>query len=81
MAAPVVAFLVGLGLVLGVIGTVLGSWWLAAGFLLPLGYLAGVIIASLTHARDLQLRSLLLLPGVLVTMHMAWGTGYLRGIR
>ena len=81
LAAPVVAFLVGLGLVLGVIGTVLGSWWLAAGFLLPLGYLAGVIIASLTHARDLQLRSLLLLPGVLVTMHMAWGTGYLRGIR
>lgn len=81
LAAPIAAILVGAGLVLGVLGVLTTLDWLALGFLLPLGYVAGVMLASLVHARDLKLGSLVLLPGVLATMHMAWGTGYLRGIR
>jgi hypothetical protein len=68
------------GLVIALLGLVTSLAWLAIAALAPLGYLAGVIVASLTHARDLPLRSLLLLPAVFATMHLAWGTGYLRGI-
>ncbi|MGC4175562.1 glycosyltransferase family 2 protein [Demequina sp.] len=80
LAAPIAALAVAGGLVLGVVGLATGLSLLALGFVAPVGYLAGVLLASATHVRDLPLRSLLLLPGVLATMHMAWGTGYLRGI-
>jgi len=80
LAAPVVTVAVGVGIVFAVLGAITSLWWLTAAALLPVGYAAGVIVASLTHTRDLPLRSLLLLPGVLATMHLAWGTGYLRGI-
>jgi len=80
LAAPVVAVAVGVGVVVATVGAITGLAVLAAAAIVPVGYLAGVLIASLTHLRDLPLRSLLLLPGVLATMHMAWGIGYLRGI-
>ena len=80
LAAPVVAVAVGVGVVVAMVGAITGLAVLAAAAIVPVGYLAGVLIASLTHLRDLPLRSLLLLPGVLATMHMAWGIGYLRGI-
>lgn len=81
LAAPIAVLAVVAGLVVGAVGLATGLTGLAVGLLLPLGYLAGVLIASLTHIRDLPLGRLLMLPGVLMTMHMAWGTGYLRGIR
>jgi succinoglycan biosynthesis protein ExoA len=80
LMAPAVVLAVGAGLLLGALGLVTGLTWLAAALVAPIAYLAGVVIASLTHSRDLPLRSLVLLPGVLATMHLAWGTGYLRGI-
>ena len=80
LAAPVVAAAVGVGLLLGVMGAITGLPLLIAAFVLPLGYLAGVLLASLTHVKDLPLGSVLLLPGVLATMHLGWGMGYLRGI-
>lgn len=80
LAAPVAAVAVMAGAVLGIVGLATGLTWLAAGFLAPVGYVAGVLVAAATHARDLPLGSLVRLPGVLATMHMAWGTGYLRGI-
>jgi glycosyltransferase involved in cell wall biosynthesis len=80
LAAPVAAVAVAVGVVVAAVGAATSLPWLALAAIVPVGYLAGVVVASLTHVRDLQLRSLLLLPGVLATMHMAWGTGYLRGI-
>lgn len=80
LAAPVVTVAVGLGLGIGVVAAVVGLPVLMAAFALPAGYLAGVVLASLTHVKDLPARSLVLLPGVLATMHLGWGTGYLRGI-
>jgi len=80
LAAPVVTVAVAAGLLLGAVGVATGLVWLAAGLIAPVGYVAGLFVASLTHTRDLPLRSLVLLPGVLATMHLAWGTGYLRGI-
>lgn len=80
-AAPLVTALVAVGALVGVLGAAIGSPWLEAAWLLPLGYVAGVIVAALTHLRDLPLGSLVRLPWVFMTMHMAWGTGYLRGIR
>jgi glycosyltransferase involved in cell wall biosynthesis len=80
LAAPVVTVAVAAGLAIALVGLATSLVWLTVAALAPLGYLAGVIVASLTHARDLPLRSLLLLPGVFAVMHLAWGTGYLRGI-
>jgi len=80
LAAPLVVLAVLAGTILGVVGLATGLTWLTVGFLAPVGYVAGVLLASLTHSRDLPLGSLIRLPGVLATMHMAWGAGYLRGI-
>jgi len=80
-AAPVATLAVGGGIVAGLVGLVTTLDWLALGFVAPLAYVAGVMLASITHLRDLPARSLALLPGVFATMHMAWGAGYLRGIR
>ncbi len=80
LAAPVVTVAVILGLLVGLLGSAVGLSALMAAFILPVGYLAGVLVASFTHVKDLPLKSLLLLPGVLATMHLGWGTGYLRGI-
>jgi len=81
LAAPAALAAVIIGLMFGVHGAVTGNPWLTALLVVPLGYVAGVLVASLTHVRDLPLRSLLVLPGVLATMHMAWGAGYFRGVR
>jgi len=80
LAAPVVTLAVAIGTAIALLGLVTSLTWLTLAAVAPLGYMAGVIVASLTHARDLPLRSLLLLPLVFATMHLAWGTGYLRGI-
>ena len=80
LAAPIATVAVGAGLAVGLLGVVTTLDWLTLAFVAPLGYVAGVMLAALTHARDLPLKSLLLLPWVLATMHMSWGTGYLRGI-
>lgn len=80
LAPPVAAVLVAAGLVLGVVGLVTGSA-LVIGFVLPLGYLLGIHVAALVAGRGLPGRALVLLPATLTTMHMAWGTGYLVGVR
>ena len=86
LAAPVVTALVFLGTVLGISGLVtdaLGApWglWLTGGFLSPLGYAGGVLVASWSMGRGLPARARLLLPLVVMTMHLSWGTGFLRSI-
>ncbi|WP_374458329.1 glycosyltransferase family 2 protein [Nocardioides sp. SR21] len=86
LAAPIVTALVGLGTVLGLVGLValaLGvpfAWLPAAGLLAPIGYAGGVLAASVRIGRGLGRRSRLLLPLVVMTMHLAWGAGFLRSI-
>jgi succinoglycan biosynthesis protein ExoA len=86
LAAPVVTAVSGLGLLLGAVGvllTLLGvatGPWLLAGFLAPLGYLGGVLVATLLMGRGLPRRARVLLPAVVLTMHLSWGTGFLRSI-
>lgn len=46
---------------------------------LPAVYLAGVTLAGLAAGRDLDWRARRWVPLVLVTMHIAWGLGFLRG--
>ena len=79
LAAPVVTAAIALGVVLGLIGAVTTPW-LYAGLLAPVGYLAGVLAASLPMGRGLGWRSRLWLPAVVVTMHLSWGFGFLRSI-
>ena len=86
LAAPVVTAAIGLGSVLGLLamlGTILGvpgASWLLAGFLAPVGYAAGVLVATWFMGRGLPWRARVLLPAVVATMHLAWGAGFLRSI-
>jgi len=47
------------------------------GLAAPVGYGAGVTVAAAVTSRGLAVRSRLLLPGVLATMHLSWGAGFL----
>lgn len=73
--AAVVACAAGLGA--GIAGVVVGSGWLLAGFTAPAGYLAALVVGSLAVGRGLPIGSRLRLPGVLATMHLSWGLGFL----
>jgi succinoglycan biosynthesis protein ExoA len=81
LAPPFVVLSLAVGTALGVVGLVAGWGWLTLGFVAPVAYLAGVLFGSLTLATRAGKRSLFLLPGVLITMHVAWGLGFLRGVR
>jgi len=80
LAAPVVTAAILLGIVVGGAGLPLGWPWPAVGWLAPVGYLAGVLAASVPMGRRLPLRSRLWLPLVVATMHLTWGWGFLRSI-
>ncbi|WP_123813335.1 glycosyltransferase family 2 protein [Myceligenerans xiligouense] len=70
------------GIVAGIAAGVVGAFttpWLLWGLVVPGGYVLGVVAGSLREGRDLPLRARLLLPGVLMTMHLSWGAGFLRG--
>ncbi|WP_067434736.1 glycosyltransferase family 2 protein [Nocardioides jensenii] len=80
-----------LGLVSGTVGPGPGAgwlgagWlvpWLLAGFLAPLGYAFGVLGATyeMGRRRRLAWRARVLLPFVVATMHLSWGSGFLRSI-
>jgi succinoglycan biosynthesis protein ExoA len=45
----------------------------------PIGYLAVVVAGGAATRGDLNARASLLYPVALVTMHMSWGAGFLRG--
>lgn len=84
LAAPLTVVGVGTGLVLAVVGLTTGTTWLTAlGIAAPAVYLAGNLVASAhtTLRYKLAPTSAMLLPAVFATMHGAWGTGFLRGVR
>lgn len=80
LAAPIATVGIAVGILLGVAGLVTGWPWLYAGWLAPVGYVLGVLAASVPMGRGLGWRSRLLLPVVIATMHLSWGWGFLRSI-
>ena len=84
LAAPMTVVGVGVGVVLAVVGLSTGTAWLTVlGFAAPAVYVVGNLAASAhTSIRQrLAPASAILLPAVFATMHGAWGTGFLRGVR
>ena len=67
----------------GVLGGVVGIWqhWLLLGFVIPAGYVAGVVGAAFIVGRELPFGARRRLPVVFATMHGSWGAGFLTGIR
>jgi succinoglycan biosynthesis protein ExoA len=88
LAPPAAAGLVALGLAAGLAGLAaiaagapLGVRWLAAGFVIPVGYLAGVTAVGTVLARGVPVGVRIRVPLVLGVMHMGWGTGFLTSPR
>jgi hypothetical protein len=83
LAPPAVAGLVVAGLAVGLAGLAgiaagaPGVGWLAAGFVIPLGYLAGITAVGAVLARDVPAGVRIRVPLVLGVMHLCWGTGFL----
>jgi glycosyltransferase involved in cell wall biosynthesis len=76
------------GAVLGVVGAI--GWavdapqyvkYLVLGFVIPVGYLAGVTGVAVFLARGLSPLARARVPLVLATMHMTWGLGFLTSPR
>jgi hypothetical protein len=55
--------------------------WLAAGFAIPVTYLAGVTAVGAGLARGVPAKVRARVPLVLGVMHMCWGTGFLTSPR
>jgi len=83
LAPPVVTAAVLAGLAVGGLGLVAGrrggrpARWARATLLLPAGYGAGVSVAGLLIGRGMPVPARALLTPVLITMHLAWGFGFL----
>ena len=78
---PAVAVLVAISVLVGVlqlVGVVRGPVW-ALAHVPSLGYLAGVGVVSLTRLGGDTAVDRLLNMVVLVTMHLAWGAGFIKG--
>ncbi|MDR1190032.1 MAG: glycosyltransferase family 2 protein [Bifidobacteriaceae bacterium] len=80
LAPPAATAAVGLGLALGLVGLVRRSGPLAAALAAPGLYAAGVAGAAAMASKGLDRRAQAWLPVVIATMHMAWGSGFLRAI-
>lgn len=81
LAPPVAVLALVVGTLLALAGFALNVpllWW---GLAVPGAYLAGVLAVSARLARRAGWPAAWWLPGVLMVMHMAWGTGFLRGVR
>ena len=88
LAPPVTLIAIAVGLVAGLNGLVdkitdlmPAMDWLMLGFLVPAVYLAGILAVTAAAARTLAWPALARLPVALVTMHLAWGLGFLTSPR
>jgi glycosyltransferase involved in cell wall biosynthesis len=81
LAPPLAVAGAAVGTITGLVGLGLARPPLIAGFVLPGGYLMLVVGGSLATSRNLPIRARALLPAVLSTMHMSWGTGFLSSWR
>ncbi|MFW7413671.1 glycosyltransferase [Demequina sp. SO4-18] len=81
LAAPIMVVVNGAAIAAAGVGLLVGSpalVWLVAA---PAAYVLGTIVASASLARRAGARPAAVLPLVLITMHVAWGVGYLCGVR
>ena len=88
LAPPAAAALVALGLITGLAGLAAiaaggpaGLSWLAAGFAVPAGYLAGITAVGAALSGNRPARVRVRVPLVLGVMHLCWGTGFLTSPR
>src|SRR4051794_11304821 len=81
LAPPVVTALILAGIVAGVAALLRGPYLLHAGWLAPLAYGVGVVMASLVEGRSLPWSARAWLPAVLATIHLSWGAGFVFGRR
>lgn len=81
LAPPAATAAILAGTVAGVVGTVSDAPVLHLGWLAPLGYGLGAVLASLAESRDLPWRARAWFPAVLATIHLSWGSGFLFGRR
>jgi len=79
LAPPIAVVGIGIGTAGGLAGTITDKLILKLGWLAPLGYLS-VIIAGTATASGLSPAARSRLPLVLITMHLAWGMGFLVGL-
>jgi glycosyltransferase involved in cell wall biosynthesis len=81
LAAPCATLAVGAGLAIGLAGLAAGRpSRKAAALAVPALYAAGVTLAAAGSARGLDGRARRRLPLAMATMHLAWGSGFLRGM-
>lgn len=79
LVPPVAVVGVGLGAAAGIVGLITRRRWLQAGFIAPAAYSA-FIVAAAVGLPGLSRQARLRVPGVLATMHGAWGVGFLCGL-
>lgn len=75
-APPAALLAILLGVVAGIAGLATNSL-LILGFLVPISYIVAVKAIGLLIARNVELKTRLLIPIALATMHMSWGWGFL----
>lgn len=84
LAPPTVVLALTVSVLLAAAGAVTGVTPLVVvGLVAPVAYVLGVLVAAAhaaTRRPRLDLRSALLLPITLMTMHLSWGAGFLRGL-
>lgn len=66
-------------LVLGIIASLIGGFWLSLLWLLPVGYLAACVATAIIAPGVSTLPAKLRLATVFPTMHLSWGLGFLFG--
>ncbi len=62
-------------------GVLVGAVLSPIGWIVPGGYLAGIVLGSLPAGRGLDAGARLRVPVALATMHMSWGWGFLTSPR
>ena len=83
LAAPVAVVLLVVGTLFGLL-SVGGPRWFALGWLAPIGYVVLVLLGGFWISRGESWSTRVRVPLALMTMHVAWGLGFLtspRGLR
>jgi succinoglycan biosynthesis protein ExoA len=81
LAPPAALVAVAAGTAAGMVGLATGSRALTAGFVLPAGYAATILLGSLVTGRGLSPAAWVRLPLVYATMHGSWAVGFLTSPR
>jgi succinoglycan biosynthesis protein ExoA len=81
LAPPLALVAVAAGSAAGLAGVATGSAVLKAGFVVPAGYVAGILAGAVVIGRRLPPAALVRLPVVFATMHGSWAVGFLTSPR